>query len=190
MKKVLFAMAMALLCIPAVKADKVSSTSRIVTVIEPEKEPWTAESNFLVKVGAGAIASGDNEVNFSYNAALGYQRQFNRQGAYWGAQIGLMQNAYEEVHYPYDIYNALSLYLGPTVGLKKHLGVNTQFDGHVGAGYLRTFDSDAYQANSIKWELGLGIWYKRFLIELQYDGSFASNSITNNGVLLNLGYKF
>lgn len=184
MKKILLATVVAIFSVGSVYAQKVESKSRSITVLEEKKEPKPTVSNWFIKAGGGVLMDDESSVHANYNVALGYQRQFMDNGLYWGAQVG----SSPLVKYDY-ISTCASIYLGPTLGIKRPIGQNTQFDGHIGVAYQHAFASDdGDDGNRALWEVGLGFWYKRFLIELEYQGS--TPDILNNGILLNIGLRF
>ncbi len=197
MKKIITLLLLAVFCTGIASAQIVRSQSRSVTVInEPKKENPGVDfgQNWLVKIGGGFMADNyECEMHGKFSVMLGYQRQFYKNGLYWGAQVGLNTFCYDAYGDNYDYYgvkNGPALSLGPTIGLKRPLGINTTFDTHIGVQYAHLFasDDDGDDANRCVWELGLGIWYKQFLIELEYQGS--AGCVVDNGVLLNLGFKF
>lgn len=189
MKKVITILLLAILGAGAAAAQIVRSESRSYTVIKEDK--IIRPHNWFVKAGGGVMAS-EGESFGKYNVAAGYQKQFSAAGFYWGAQLGLTSIVYKG----YEPYGrtfkntAPAIFAGPVIGVKRSLGTNTCLDPHIGVGYARAFpsDDDGEDRNHVIWELGLGIWYKRFLVELEYQGSYGS--LVDHGVLLNVGFKF
>lgn len=199
MKKIITLLLLAVFCAGMASAQIVRSQSRSVTVInEPKKDDPGVDfgQNWLVKVGGGFMVDDYyTDLHGKYSVIFGYQRQFYKNGLYWGAQAGLNLFCYDAYYdtssYSYtEIKSGPALSLGPTIGLKRPLGTNTTFDTHIGVQYARLFasDDDGDDCNRVVWEFGLGIWYKRFLIELEYQGSYGY--VVDNGLLLNLGFKF
>lgn len=191
MRKIIALLLAAVICAGAATAQIIRTESHSITVLENKKPKVDHGHNFLVKAGAGFMVS-DAETKVKYSAIFGYQKRFTANGLYWGAQAGL--NAIMCRNYSfYGSYrdSAPAISLGPTLGIKRALGSNTVFDSHIGVGYAHAFDVDEIDVddqNRVIWELGAGIWYKRFLFELEYQGS--SIYITDNGLLFNIGFKF
>lgn len=198
MKRIVFVLLLAIVSAAAVSAQIVRSESHSITVVKKEKPGVDFGQNWLVKAGGGvmyATYNDDGAASAKYSVMLGFQKQFHKNGMYWGAQAGLTSIGYDkETEDGRDFdgnASAPAILIGPTLGLKRPLGVNTVFDTHIGAGYAHAFMSDDYasdDSNRIFWEAGFGIWYKRFLIEIEYQGS--AYSIIDHGVLLNVGVKF
>lgn len=197
MKRIVFVLLLAIVSAAAASAQIVRSESHSITVIKKEKPGVDFGQNWLVKAGGGVMCVNeqDSKTFVKYGVMLGFQKQFYRNGLYWGAQAGLTSIGYdketENLLYFDGEASAPAIIIGPTLGLKRPLGVNTVFDTHIGAGYAHAFMSDDYasdDSNRIFWKAGFGIWYKRFLIEIEYQGS--AYSIIDHGVLLNVGVKF
>lgn len=193
MKKYLFlAILMALICGPIASAQKIESRSRSITVYEEPKAPKVKKDhlphNWYAKVGGGILIDHyENESAFDYNIAFGYQKIFNLSGWYWGAQIG-------GASFPHKIYSDIDtdfgLYIGPTLGLKRNIGKNLELDTHLGVSYAFV---TGFEQSAPFWEISAGIWYKRFLIELMYQGSYQDEGYgfaPTTRLLLNLGFKF
>lgn len=190
MKKIIIILLLALFCAGIASAQIVRSQSRSVTLVsEPKGEH---QGNWIVKAGGGLMGS-DNRTFGKYSVMVGYQRQFEKNGLYWGVQAGLNSFCYTDYSFydnDYDRGSAPAQSLGPTIGLKRALGSETTFDTHIGIQYAHMFEFDGFQddKNRFVWEFGIGIWYKSFLIELEYQGS--QGWATDHGMLLNLGVKF
>lgn len=200
MKKIILLLLLAIIGAAGAQAQIVRSESLTRTVVKKEKPGVDFGQNWLVKAGGGVLTTNvecSTSVFAKYSVMLGYQKQFYKNGLYWGGQFGLIATGYDEL-YDTDSYgesdkgaSCPALAIGPTLGLKRPLGVNTVFDTHIGAGYAHAFTSDDYgtdDSNRLFWEVGFGIWYKRYLIEIEYQGSVYS--VIDNGVLLNFGIKF
>lgn len=224
-------LAVACLSVLSAGAQKVVSRSRIAVVVKEEKPPKEKVNypyNFFVKAGGGVNIYHNSYVDVNpigaFNVALGFQKQCNRHGLYWGAQLGV-SNINSHAHHG-DYYDYLRygwtydgrceakgvgiIYLGSTLGFKKPVSSNVTFDGHLGASYCvslgkYTDSKDVYYYDGVVqnteetkmlahgpvWELGLGFWIKRFLVELEYRGSYdIEDDHANTSLLLNFGFKF
>lgn len=239
MKRILVA-ALASIVVLSAGAQKVVSRSRIAFEVKEPKEKVHYPLNFFVKVGGGvniyhAPDWFSDEINpiGAFNVALGLQKQLNKYGLYFGAQLGISNSEalvskykywYESGYYYYD-YCVLEehcaegkgvamIYGGFLFGIKKPLNSTLSFDGHIGGSYFvslgkyKEFESNKYVngeftnytyattlANGPVWELGLGIWIKKFLVEIEYRGLYNVNPFTwyshvNTALMLNVGYQF
>ena len=191
MKKIILLLLLAIIGAAGAQAQIVRSESHTITVVKKEKPGVDFGQNWLVKAGGGFMAADCGDSSFGkYSVMAGFQKQFYKNGLYWGAQVGLNSFSHDTGD---NVESALALSFGPTIGIKRPLGVNTIFDPHIGVSYGREFTSDDAakrdDANRIVWEAGLGLWYKRFLIEIEYQGSYGDLT-ADNGVLLNFGIKF
>lgn len=186
-------------------AEKVESIFK--KELETENPRVTYPYNFFVKAGGGfAIGNAGLEIGGTFNAAFGYQRTTNTHGLYWGLQLGFTMMRYE--NWSHSGSSKVSTYLTPMIGLKKDIGQDRLFDFHFGAGYqipLGNCDSYSTSGNpsgscfisGLCYELGFGVWFHNFLVELQYRGFYSltgedhgAGDTLNNGAVLNLGYKF
>ena len=192
MRKIIALLLAAVLCVGAATAQIIRTESHSITVMENKKPKVDHGHNFLIKAGAGFMAAeGDTKVK--YSAIFGYQKQFTGSGLYWGAQAGLNAVMYEDVdwdNYYWYGESAPALSVGPTFGIKRPLGTNTTFDSHIGVGYALALgiSGDDNDKHRVIWEVGAGVWFNRFLVELEYQGSHGY--VTDNGLLLNVGFKF
>lgn len=170
MKKIILLLLLAIIGAAGAQAQIVRSESHTITVVKKEKPGVDFGQNWLVKAGGGFMVADIDKFFGKYSVMVGFQKQFYKNGLYWGAQVGLNSFSYDSDHPDYTVNSAPALSFGPTIGIKRPLGVNTTFDSHIGASYAREFasDDDADDANRIVWEAGLGLWYKRFSFLMLY----------------------
>ena len=189
MKKIITLLLLFAVCTGVASAQIVRSQSRSITVVKEEKPKVVYDHNWFVKAGGGImIDNRGGDKHGRYSVLAGYQQQFSRAGFYWGAQAGLISITYSDDNYwDSDLHDVPGIFVGPTFGIKRSLGTYITFDPHIGVGYARGFTAEA-DANKFAWEVGVGIWYKRFLFELEYQG--ATGDAMVNGALLNIGFKF
>lgn len=193
MKKIITLLLLAVLSTVAATAQIIRTESHSITVVEDKKPKVDHGHNFLVKAGIGFMTS-DSKTKVKYNAIFGYQKQFTGSGLYWGAQAGLTAVTYEDEilddYLKWLVKSTTAISVGPTFGIKRSIGTNLTFDSHLGAGYAYALGSEVLNDDKhrIIWEVGAGVWFKRFLVELEYQGSHGY--LTDNGLLLNLGFKF
>ena len=195
MRKIIALLLAAVLCAGAATAQIIRTESHSITVMENKKPKVDHGHNFLIKAGAGFMVDDDfyKTTKVKYSAIFGYQKQFTGSGLYWGAQAGLNAIMYEDVdweNYHWYTESAPVLSIGPTFGIKRPLGAHTTFDSHIGVGYALTLGISGYENDKhrVIWEAGAGVWFNRFLVELEYQGSHGY--VTDNGLLLNVGFKF
>lgn len=140
------------------------------------------ESNWLVKAGIGPCLDWGDGSRVNYIDALvavGYQHQISPEGLYAGATAGCKL-----------------FWIGPFVeadlGIKKQIATKKVFDGHIGLGW----DPLSIYGFYNRWHASVnaGIWFNRFLLELNYrcstqiDG--AGDCYPLHYVYLNFGFKF
>lgn len=188
MKKLFLFIMLVSLC-GVCEAQKVRSVSEQVIRVEKEKVPVTIADHWYVKAGVGAM-TGWGTTYVDYNLSFGYSHILNRHGLYCGGQLGVTGMVYDTADFLEDVKAGAGIYAAPTLGIKKRLGTNTIFDGHIAGGYMYApaKDDDYDDHNRGYWEAGVGIWYKSFLFEIQYMGSTACT--LSNGAVFNIGFKF
>ncbi|MDE6160300.1 MAG: hypothetical protein K2F77_01435 [Muribaculaceae bacterium] len=187
MKKLilLLVVAIAALAPDTAQAQKIKSSSTTIFREEaPPKEPvkkwWAAKLGFGIASDEGVLAS--------YNLSLSYNRAFGYSDWYWGAQIGT--STFNESHEYEDPTCQPTIYLGPKAGYTKRISRNAILDAHAAVNFEYIFSDDTLFC--ISPELGIGVWYKRFLIELQYNYGIelAWGDYSNSRLLLNIGIRF
>ena len=199
MKKVILMLLVILLGAQLAGAQIVRSQSRSITVTEEKKEKVKKERinyghDWVVKLGGGVNIVGDHEMprTYSYNFSFGYHHILNTQGLYLGGQVGVTSADRMVFDYHpiviHHISHNIGLYVGPVFGIKIRLADNIKFDQHIGVSYFHRFQNDYWDDEKIHWNLGLGLWFNRFLVEVDYAGSGPGD--LNTAFLLNLGFRF
>ena len=131
------------------------------------------------------------------NFSFGYRLILNSHGLYLGGQLGVTAAdvADRDSHYVdgdsyYDNYvsHGAGLYIGPVFGIKLNISDKIKFDPHIGVSYMHRFQNGYSGNERAHWEVGLGLWINRFLVEVEYAGSGPAH--VNTAALLNLGFRF
>lgn len=204
MKKVILMLLAILLGAQLAGAQIVRSQSRSITVTEEKKEKVKKERvnyghDWVVKLGGGVnyVHNGhDKHITYNYNFSFGYRHILNSHGLYLGGQVGVTASdiavrdyQYVDGHFYDDNYvsHGAGLYIGPIFGIKLNISDKIKFDPHIGVSYMHSFNG-WYDSERVQWELGLGLWFNRFLVELEYAG--AGEFDVNTAALLNLGFRF
>lgn len=215
MKKFITLMLVGILTAGTSVAQKVTSESRLTTIIKEEKVVVHYPMNYFVKFGLGYQFTGieTSPNGGTFNLACGFQKQTNSHGLYWGPQLGLSMMRFEKYERGTKGCNGAALYTGLMLGIKKPVGNNMTFDGHIGAGYqvspgrltndVRYYDGDEKNHDTRFfhgpiWELDLGIWFDKILVGVEYRGSDliggiyhgTDEGLINSAALITVGYKF
>lgn len=187
MKKLilLLVVAIAALASDTAQAQKIKSSSTTIFREEaPQKEPvkkwWAAKLGVGIAACDGAMAA--------YNLSLSYNRAFSNSDWYWGAQLG--SSLFNEPNYGEEATGCPTIYLGPKAGYTKQIARNAILDAHAALNFEYAFSDDT--PFTLSPELGIGVWYKRFLIELQYNYGIdiVDFENMNSRLLLNIGIRF
>lgn len=194
MKKIFLFLLIFAVATPAMVAQKVTSDSRVIKIEREQKvkKELNIKNCWLVKVGGGINYNKycDDDNVGTYNVALGYNHILNSHGLYVGGQLGANRNTWTE-NYKYHA-TSNSIYLGPVLGLKKIVGTSQMLDFHFGVNVNHVFNAyDEEHRNAlISSELGAGLWYRRFLIELQYRAQNLNDGYITHQFVVNFGYRF
>lgn len=155
-----------------------------------------------------------------FDLSVGFQSHFrpsDPSNFYWGAEISLTQvgGAYDAFSYHNSFYPAENLHnlgvdFGPVVGWKKPIFKGLVLDLHFSPGFLLFFkernveyDYDNSGGNTewvddgianVYFKGGLGVWIKRFNIDLSYryvtNIYFEDYYNSYSNVILSVGYRF
>lgn len=178
-------MLLSMLISPCVYAQKVTSESSSITIIRQDKPKSKLDitSYWLLKAGGGVeLSYALDGPQCTYNISVGYHHLLDKSGLYIGGQAGSTKVPWEK----FDLYS--NIYLGPVVGLKKAIGSKSILDCHVGADYSLQFEKGG--KSDLMLEAGIGIWFNRFLVELQYGALNCVEECFGNQICINLGIKF
>ncbi|MCD8310511.1 MAG: PorT family protein [Prevotellaceae bacterium] len=209
MKKVLFMVA-ALACCVAMQAQIVSSRSSIVRT-----EKVKSNLTWFFKAGINFMNfSNDNldtKLGVGYNVVAGFQDPISTNGAYWGMDLGFGSRGAKKMI-------AHNVQASPfTFGWKIGLNDNLKLDPHVGvyasydiASHAKehgdwqdlAYDYDeapdffpSYNKYDIGMNIGVGLWYDRFNVDLTYQRGFVDvitkfDGLKTSNVLLRVGVAF
>lgn len=182
MKKVIFALIFLLGITSEASAQIIQSTASKITVIKEVTPP--TQSWWTIKLGGGLTGPYSDG---AYNVNIGYSKYLRNSSLYWNVNVG------SSMLYS-DTYNGVSnnptIYLGPAIGIKKAIAKNSNimFDGHFGVSVEYAFN-DYDNLIGISPELGIDLWFNRFLIEADYHPGIIDGDFVNR-FLLNLGWRF
>lgn len=192
MKKLLLFFS-ALLVYTAMNAQIV--TSRSVTIsTKPVKK---SETTKIWRVGIGTNTfTGDDcddiKSKFGYNIGYEFNKSIKNKGAYWGMNFGLGSRGYkyEEDGYK-ETFMAHNIQWSPfTFGWKIAITEDIKIDPHAGAfvsadyygkakykydnkdGDDLIYDDSDYKYFDAGMNIGVGIWYKNFNLDLMYQKGF------------------
>ncbi len=212
MRKVLSVVAALLLCI-GTQAQIVSSRSSIVkTEKQPSSTQWFARAGLNVMNISGSGAEGAKS-NIGYNATVGYQKPMGSTGGYWGMEFALGSRGFKDDDGVKCIaHNAQ--YSPFTFGWKFGVVENIKIDAHAGVYASYDYTSKMKEdGESVSWgdfadymevdynhydvgmNIGVGVWYDRFNLDLTYQHGFIDifsdfDGIKTSNFMIRLGIAF
>ena len=188
MKKVLSIVAALLLCV-GTQAQIVSSRS---TIVKTQKQ--ASNTQWFLRAGVNMMnLSGDGidgtDSNIGYNATLGYQKSLGGAVAYWGLEFALGSRGFKVDDMKCIAHNVQ--YSPFTFGWKIGVADNISIDPHLGVFASYDYTSKMKEdGESISWgdfadalevdynhfdagmNIGVGVWYDRFNLDLTYQRGF------------------
>ena len=226
MKKFILSLLVAF-CGMSANAQIVSSTSRSVSYTKHEKTTtWYGKVGLNVNglVGKGA-SDMDAKARAGYDLNFGFQKPMGRAGLYWGMEFGLTSRGFKqsvsggnasvtEKELRHDV-----IFSPFTFGFRKNLVGDLDIDAHVGyflscdytgkdkitakVGSQKATEStsmsdwDNYNRFDTGLKFGVGLWYKRYNLDLSYRQGFVNmwgdgDSETNlsGNFIVSLGIAF
>ena len=184
MKKFITILTLCLMALPAVFAQKVSSNSRSITILHEEKPKSLVESCWAFKLGGGINTNNRGTTDGIYNISIGYHKVLNNDGIYLGAELGSTMYTTEDY---WDSSTDPGIYIGPVLGIKRPFGGYKIFDFHIGVNYNYNFGEDI---NNLAGQAGIGVWFGKYLVEIQYSPMNLLEQTFCNQIGLNLGIRF
>ena len=215
MKKVLSIVAALLLCV-GTQAQIVSSRS--VSIKSAQKQPsetqWFLRGglNVMKMTGDGAEDTGSK---LGYNFVYGFQKPLGSVGTYWGMEFGLGSRGWKveenESDYEYSLsLMAHNVQVSPfTFGYKYNITdgsyVSCDYVGKIKEKESYQGDSEETSVNMGDWEdwkrvdagmnIGVGIWYDRFNLDLTYQRGFIdtfsdADGFKTSNFMIRLGIAF
>lgn len=212
MKKLLSIVAALMLC-AGVQAQIVSTRSAIVKT-EKSATQWYLRAGLNMMNLTGDDL--DTDSNIGYNATVGYQKPLGSAGGYWGMEFGLGSRGYKNSGKNGDLKSiAHNVQYSPfTFGWKFAVADNITIDPH--AGIYASFDyssKEKYDGESWSWgdaaddegidyhaydagmNIGVGVWYDRFNLDLTYQKGFIdvfsdTDGIKTSNFMIRLGIAF
>lgn len=215
MKKLII---MAVACVMGLSASAQILTSRTFT----ERKSTTIR---YIRVGGSfnnvtGDISKDNDAlgsKLGYDVAFGFQKNFGQSAAYWGMELGVGTRGYsaEEGDYEESVIFHSAKWSPFTFGYKYALNDDIKIDGHLGAfvsydfagkgKYKNEYDEEDIDFSDLKdyykqidagLQVGVGVWYKRFNLDLTYQRGFidanddSDYSIFSSNFMVRLGVAF
>jgi hypothetical protein len=215
MKKIFL---LALACIMMLGAQAQIVSSRSVTIKKSER---TTTNYVRFGVGFmnvhGCSDLDETSTNVGYNVVWGIQKPITDFNLYYDFNLGLGSRGFKDKEYDYDAsFIAHNVQLSPVnIGWKPSITDNIRFDAHVGAyvGYdytgkykddegsislsdmideLEESGGDKYKRFDAGLNVGVGVWYDRFNIDLSYQAGFVNTGhcMKTRNLLLRLGFAF
>lgn len=196
MKKLLSFFAAWLICMGA-QAQLVETRSSILYTEKAEKQP--SHTQWYVRVGLNIMnmagdGAGDTDCKAGYNVMFGFNKPLGSAGGYWGMDFGLNSRGFKvDGGEDGDIKSiAHSIQISPfTYGWKFNVGQKFTIDPHVGlflsCDYASNMKGDEesmswsefasncssdYNMFDVGLSLGVGVWYDRFNLDLNYQHGF------------------
>ena len=212
MKKVLLIVAALSFCI-GTQAQIVSSRSSIVkTERQPSSTQWFLRAGLNVMNFSGDGAEGCKS-NIGYNAMVGYQKPLGTLRGYWGMEFGLGSRGFKDDGDTKCIAHNVQ-YSPFTFGWKFGVADNIKIDPHLGVYASYDYTSKMKEdGESISWgdfadyldvdyhhydvgmNIGVGVWYDRFNLDLTYQHGFIDTfsdfeGIKTSNFMIRLGIAF
>lgn len=214
MKKII---AIALLAVSAISASAQMMTSRTLMKRETPTT-WYVRAGMSVNMLSGLNTYDKDDglktgSKAGFEVDLGFNKPMGKSGAYWGMELGLanrggsITEAYENHDYS---LNAWSIKYSPiTFGYKYSITDDLKLDGHLGAFALvdvsrkakndgDEVDADEMFSNRFDagLQVGIGVWYKKFNLDLTYQHGFVglvespNSTLKCSALMIRLGYAF
>lgn len=215
-------------CTPAVQAQKMTAVSGNISRTEQLKSSggshpfwWIVRAGYvqtfcdLDEFSYNNKDAADGVSKSGYNFSIGFQKQFNDFGLYYGLDLGVDKTivAYDhETRVPilYEDWNTGEIvesstirslyafaetpviYLRPRFGFCHTITHNWQIDVAVGAGYGIIAKNVPRSKSTLNGEIDLGFWYKNVLLQAAYTpcATTIGEAIFRQRVAINVGYRF
>lgn len=167
---------------------------------------------FRVGIGSNTFSGSDYEgaeSKFGYNLGFDFNKTIKSKGAYWGMGFALGSRSYS-VDDGDGSYTAHNLQWSPfNFGWKISITDDIKIDPHVAAyvsadyagkykykGYNddSIYDAEDYNYFDAGMNIGVGVWYKRFNLDLMYQKGFLGDDASLEGgasnFMVRLGVAF
>ena len=161
------------------------------TIVKTQKQ--ASNTQWFLRAGVNMMnLSGDGidgtDSNIGYNATLGYQKSLGGAGAYWGMEFALGSRGFKVDDMKCIAHNVQ--YSPFTFGWKIGVADNISIDPHLGV-FLEV-DYNHFDAGM---NIGVGVWYDRFNLDLTYQRGFIdvftdADGIKTSNFMIRLGIAF
>lgn len=150
----------------------------------------------------------DSNMKMGYDVTLGLQKAIKGGRFYYGPELGVTSRGFQLEYTGSNWWNVIEygglshgVFVSPlNFGFQQRLSNKLMLDAHVGlpVTYYYCDDieddgmSDDYDGWDFNMKLGVGVWIKRFNIDLSYRHGFLETwgEGQSNNVMLGLGYRF
>lgn len=168
-----------------------------------------AAANFnKYKFGDDLSENFDSNLKMGYDVTLGLQKAIKGGRFYYGPELGVTSRGFQLEYKGSNWWNVIEygglshgVFVSPlNFGFQQRLSNKLTLDAHVGlpVTYYYCDDieddgmSDDYDGWDFNMKLGVGVWIKRFNIDLSYRHGFWETwgEGQSNNVMLGLGYRF
>ena len=168
-----------------------------------------AAANFnKYKFGDDLSENFDSNLKMGYDVTLGLQKAIKGGRFYYGPELGVTSRGFQLEYKGSNWWNVIEygglshgVFVSPlNFGFQQRLSNKLTLDAHVGlpVTYYYCDDieddgmSDDYDGWDFNMKLGVGVWIKRFNIDLSYRHGFLETwgEGQSNNVMLGLGYRF
>lgn len=216
-------------CTPAVQAQKMTTVSGNISRTEQLKSSggfhpfwWIVRAGYVQTFcDLDEFSYYDKDANdgiskSGYNFSIGFQKQFNDFGLYYGLDLGVDKTIapydYERLdkYSYYDNYlgtyqegqhigyfeafvEAPVIYLRPRFGFCHTISRNWQLDMGLGIGYGYLASGKPEHKSVINGEIDFGFWYRNILMQAAYTPAFTTNDMGQDflqRIAINVGYRF
>lgn len=197
MKKIVFALFAAMLCI---SAQAQLRTSRTFFKQDHRATEWIIRAGLSINNMAGTDAEGMGSKT-GFDVDLGFNKYFGQTNLYWGMELGVGTRG---CSMEYDGYKsdgmAYNVKYSPfTIGYKFPIGESIKIDPHVG-GYL-SYDFAGDKTDNdfdAGIQAGIGLWYGRVNLDFMYqrgfvncmDDNYYDQKAYTSNFLIRVGYAF
>ncbi len=177
---------LAALCFAFVAQAQIVSSNSIIVNNEkaPSNTRWIlrAGMNFM-KLGGDGLEGLDVKSNVGYNVTAEFQKPFITDGLYWGMNFGLSSRGakVQEEDVTMKLVGHNVQFSPFNVGWRINVADNIAIDPHIGVygSYDYVLNSDMDEINpdndwDIGMNVGVGVWYKKFSLDLNYQHGFKS----------------
>lgn len=211
MKRILFAAIAAFMCIGS-QAQIVSSRS-----VSIHKQEASTSTTWIFRIGMNIMNLAGNgteglDSQIGYNATIEFNKPIGTDGAYWGMNFGLGSRGFNMDGISSIAHNlqyspftfGWKIDVAPSIQVDPHIGVYASYDytskmkdngESISWGDFADLSDMDYHSYDAGLNAGIGIWYKRYNLDLCYQRGFInvfsdSDKCKTSNFLIRLGISF